>query len=189
MDNLQEQIMDREKKIEELVRMGLMPVHLLPWLKRSIQHMEQDAFLPLVERKILYSFIRTMMSHMLDDPLIYRLVRQRTAMKKFEEFEPISEEGLDLKKAPEGSLVGMANSVARKKRAGGKVTPADRSMASRAKAELRRRRDNMNKEDYEKAFNTVLNSYNVTNIANLSQEDVKDFLNKVEEIFNSNSGE
>lgn len=194
MNNLQEQLMDREKKIEELVRMGLMPVHLLPWLKRGLEHVQQDAFLPLVERKIVYLFMNRIMAHVFDDQLIYRLVRQRTAMNKYEEhdntgLETIAEEGPDLKKAPEGSLLGMARSVETKKRAGGKVSDADKKMASKAKAELRRRRDNLNKEDYEKAFNTVLNSYNVSSIANLSQEDIKDFLTKVDEIFNSNSGE
>lgn len=185
---------EREKKIEELVRMGLMPVHFLPWLKRGLEHVQQDAFLPLVERKIVYLFMDRIMNHVFDDQLIYRLIRQRTAMNKNEEFTPenltgIAEEGPDLKKAPEGSLLALAKGVERKKRSGGKVTDADKKMASKAKTELRRRRDNLNKESYEKAFGAVLESYGIKSLVELPENETKNFFIKVEHLFNSNSGE
>ena len=68
-------------------------------------------------------------------------------------------------------------------------------MASRAKTELRRRRDNkkgrmtesvvLNNESYEKAFLEALKSYEVSSIAELPKENVKEFFNKVEQLYNS----
>lgn len=189
MENLQEQV--DMNKVEELVRMGLMPVQNIPWLAQALRHMQSDSYLPLVERRILYEFVRKIFSHVFNDPLIYRLIRQRTAMNKYEEFEPISEQtGPDLKKTPEGMLVSLSTQAERKKRAGGKVSDEEKKLASKAKSELRRRRDvAAKKESYEVAFNQALQNYNITTIAELSEEDIKDFLNKVDEIFNSNLGE
>lgn len=189
MEDLQEQV--DMNKVEELVRMGLMPVQNIPWLAQAMRHMQTDAYLPLVERRVLYEFVRRIFSHVFNDPLIYRLIRQRTAMNKYEEFEPVNEaQGPDLKKTPEGMLVSLATQAERKKRAGGKVSDIDKKMASKAKTELRRRRDvAMKKESYETAFNKALENYNITSIAELSDHDIKDFLNTVDEIFNSNLGE
>lgn len=190
MDNLQEQV--DMKKVEELVRMGLMPVQNIPWLAQALRHMQSDAYLPLVERRVLYDFVGKIFSHVFNDPLIYRLIRQRTAMNKYEEFDPIDEAiaGPDLKRTPEGMLVALSTQAERKKRAGGKVSDQDKKMASKAKAELRRRRDvAMKRENYEVAFNKALAEYNINSVTDLSEEDIKDFLNTVEKIFNSNLGE
>jgi len=189
MENLQEQV--DMNKVEELVRMGLMPVQNIPWLAQALRHMQGDAYLPLVERRVLYEFVRRIFGHVFNDPLIYRLIRQRTAMNKYEEFQPMDEAtGPDFKKTPEGMLVSLATQAERKKRAGGKVSDADKQMASKAKTELRRRRDvATKKESYQAAFNQALSDYNISSIGELAETDIKDFLNKVDEIFNSNLGE
>ena len=189
----------RAKQIETLVRLGLMPVQLWPWLQRAIAHTESDAFLPVNERKVYYSFINRLMDLVFNDELMYRLLRQRTSMKKFEEFNPISEEEIDLKRTPEGMLSTMANAAKNKEKAGGKVSPSEKRLASKAKAELRRRRDNLKgrmeessetdspviSESYEQAFMNVLTTYNVTSVADLPKESVKEFFNKVEQLYNS----
>jgi len=218
-NNLQEQV--NMKQVEELLRMGLMPVENIPWIAKGLAHMERDAFLPLVERRITYDFLRRILALVFEDQLMYRLVRQKIAMQKYRYEEknpcwkgyrqlgtkmkngkevpncvPISEAmkakskpGVDLKKTPEGMLSTLAGAAERKAKAGGKVSPDEKKLASRAKTELRRRRDNLNKEDYEKAFAIALQEYNIDNVSELSKEDAKEFLNKVEEIFNSNLGE
>ena len=48
----------------------------------------------------------------------------------------------ELKGMPEGMLNNIANNINSKLRAGGKISPEEKKLASRAKAELRRRRDN-----------------------------------------------
>lgn len=177
----------RLKQIEELVRMGLMPLNTIPLLKQALTHYEQDVFLPLTERRIFYLFIKQIMNHVFNDAVIYRLVRQRTTMNKYEEFTPITEEDIDLKKTPEGMLDTMATNVKSKVRAGGKVSPTEKRLASRAKTELRRRRDNAKdvKETYQVAIEKTLQDYGVMTIAQIPIEKVSEFFQKVEDLYNS----
>jgi hypothetical protein len=186
---------NRDKQIETLVRLGLMPVQLLPFLQKAMAGTQGDAFLPLNQRKVYYLFMNRLLDLVFNDELMYRLLRQRTAMKKFDDFNPISEEEMDLKRTPEGMLDTMARAAKNKERAGGKSSPAEKRLASRAKAELRRRRDNlkgrmeesvvMTNESYEKAFLEALKSYEVSSVAELPKESVKEFFNKVEQLYNS----
>lgn len=211
------------KSIEQLVRMGLMPVEQLPFLKRALVQMESGAFMPAPERRSFYTFINKLLEVTLSDPAILRQVKNKTASLKNEEAivedchstkplenfddkvspntwapgtadavaptDPMAEghckacgllkkavaglagthcltcdkvmlatavrdfaaypighheeavnEAIDLKKTPPGMLQTLANIVKQKKRAGGKPTPEDKKMATRAKNELRRRR-------------------------------------------------
>jgi len=188
---------ERKKKLEQLVRMGMMPVQYLPWLDMALHGVDTDSFLPLNQRRIFYDFIQKLMNLVFNDPQMYRLLRQRVAMTKFEEFNPIAEEEMDMKRTPEGMLDTIARSAARKTKAGGKVSPAEKRLASRAKAELRRRRDNLKgrmaeskttvvvSESYEKAFLETLKSFNVSSVADLPKENIKEFFNTVEQLYNS----
>ena len=186
----------REKQIETLVRLGLMPVQYLPFLQMALNGIGADAFLPLNQRRVFYDFVQKLMNLTLNDEMMYRLLRQRVAMTKFEEFNPISEEDIDLKRTPEGMLDQLASSTKSKKKAGGHSSAAEKRLASRAKAELRRRRDNKKGRDeyksmkesndsYEKALMTVLTSYNVSSLSELPNDNVKEFFNKVEQLYKS----
>ena len=186
----------REKQIETLVRLGLMPVQYLPFLQMALNGIGADAFLPLNQRRVFYDFVQKLMNLTLNDEMMYRLLRQRVAMTKFEEFNPISEEDIDLKRTPEGMLDQLASSTKSKKKAGGHTSAAEKRLSSRAKAELRRRRDNKKGRDeyksmkesndsYEKALMTVLTSYNVSSLSELPNDNVKEFFNKVEQLYKS----
>ena len=187
----------RDKQIETLVRLGMMPVQYLPFVQMGLRGIETDSFLPVNQRHYLYDFIQKFMDIVLKDEMMYRLLRQRVAMTKFEEFTPISEEDIDLKRTPEGMLDQLASSAKSKKKAGGRSSKAESRLASKAKAELRRRRDNKKGREeykqahesgnsaYEYAFNTVLASYNVTKLTELPQENIKEFFNKVEQLYKS----
>ena len=186
----------REKQIETLVRLGLMPVQYLPFLQMALNGIGADAFLPLNQRRVFYDFVQKLMNLTLNDEIMYRLLRQRVAMTKFEEFNPISEEDIDLKRTPEGMLDQLASSTKSKKKAGGHTSAAEKRLSSRAKAELRRRRDNKKGRDeyksmkesndsYEKALMTVLTSYNVSSLSELPNDNVKEFFNKVEQLYKS----
>ena len=186
----------REKQIETLVRLGLMPVQYLPFLQMALNGIGADAFLPLNQRRVFYDFVQKLMNLTLNDEMMYRLLRQRVAMTKFEEFTPISEEDIDLKRTPEGMLDQLASSTKSKKKAGGHTSAAEKRLSSRAKAELRRRRDNKKGRDeyksmkesndsYEKALMTVLTSYNVSSLSELPNDNVKEFFNKVEQLYKS----
>lgn len=141
------------QRIEDLVELGLVQLSDLPWLKRALIHMQAGMYLPTPERQIFYTFISRLFTLALDDPTIFRLIRQRIIMSKYKTHEEVemqegrrrvkSLSGPDVKKAPEGMLDTFANIVRNKKIAGGTPTDSDMAIASRARSELRRRRRHM----------------------------------------------
>lgn len=185
------------KQAELLIRLGLVPIKDLSFVHRALTHIRDDVFLPSNERHAFYTFIEKLMDLVFNDPTIFRLLRQKVTMHRYEEIDPINEVQLDLKRTPEGMLDTLSGNVRAKARAGGKVSPAEKKLASRAKAELRRRRDNtlhkmkyrakkkVVKENYETVFLQVMNDFGVQNIADLPKESVKEFFNKVEHLYNS----
>ena len=93
-------------------------------------------------------------------------------------------------------LTTLANSIRTKMRAGGTISITDKRIASRAKAELRRRRDNifhkMREEtefvpavSYEDVFKHLCIESGITFNA-LSEEEKKEFLLRVDEVYKSN---
>jgi len=185
------------KQAELLIRLGLVPVKDLTFVTRALTHIRNDVFLPFNERQAFYTFIEKLMDMAFNDPTIFRLLRQKVTMSRYEEIDPINEVQLDLKRTPEGMLDTLSGNVRAKARAGGKVSPTEKKLASRAKAELRRRRDNTShqmkyrakkkvvKENYETVLLQVMNDFGVQNIADLPKESVKEFFNKVEHLYNS----
>lgn len=281
---------NRLQKIEELIKMGLMPIQTLPYLKRAVTHMEQDMFLPFQERKIFYDFVEELMDIALGNPTINRLVKNQAALTKYEETEiteakkcaycgeemtgegkyccegcekaamkkekveqvdevvmaskapakpmdddlkakvkadmekrrqarqtqmadikkeydaaskkdlnksyrksafkedaeTVSEEGLDFKRTPEGMLDSIANLMKTKLRAGGKVSPSEKRLASRAKTELRRRRDVQHKRDmresveYRERLKLGMEKFNIKAISELTADNKEAFFNYVE---------
>lgn len=179
---------DRLRKIEELVRMGLMPVENLPLLKRAFTSMEQNAFMPHAHRKIFYDFIGELMDLTLNDTTINRLLKQRVAATKNEEVEHVGEE-VELSKAPEGMLMTFANLVKSKVRAGGKPTDGDKKLASKAKNELRRRRNVMSKRmqeeaggDYKEKMMKAMDKFGIKSLKDLPTDKKKEFFNYLDSI-------
>jgi hypothetical protein len=241
---------DKLKKIEELVRMGIMPIENLPFLKRAFVHAENNMFMPHGERKIFYDFINELMDITLNDVTINRLVKQKVAASKFnEEVESVEEaiiapktqtkipdeakakaaadmaaakkkredalasakaelasaskkdlsdtmrkhmfkkEDVELKKAPEGMLMTFANLVKSKVRAGGKPTEGDKKLVSKAKNELRRRRNVMSKRmseeadvSYNEKVQKAMKKFNVSSLKDLPTDKKKDFFNYLDSI-------
>jgi hypothetical protein len=69
---------DFSSKIDVLVRLGLMPIADLPWLKKAFGHVRQNMYLPIQERKVFYQFINDFLEVVLDNPALLRLVMNRT---------------------------------------------------------------------------------------------------------------
>jgi hypothetical protein len=177
-------------KLELLVRLGLMPLQSLPILRRAISRVQSGTMLTPDDRQVIALLLDKLMNMSFNDSAIFQRMRtivtqtRNSAMKS----TPVAEKAdPTLKRMPEGMLDTLATNVQSKKRSGGKLSPEDKRVASRAKAELRRRRDNRNsmRESYENAFLSVMQEYNITNIAELSQENAKEFFNKVEHLYNS----
>lgn len=206
-----------ESKLEDLVRVGLIPVQELPILRRALRYVEQGTFLPANERKVFYKLVRKYMSTTLLDPTINRLIRQRimtnpmrediqaaiaeakSALKKTKKKVSATDmleslyqtEDVDLKKAPEGMLMSYANSVKTKLRAGGKPSVTDKQLASKAKNELRRRRNVQAKRmmgesvSYAEKMQLAMEKFGISQLSDLSQENTKEFFNFIDNIQNS----
>lgn len=289
-------------KIEELIRVGMIPVAQLPILKRAITYLDQGMFMPTLERQVFYTFVSKFMGTSLNDPTLFRALKQKiitnrnmrehmdnmneasTGVKQTashsddiksrvaadiaarkakrqaaldaaskemasyvpdkkdkrkifqkEEVEQLDElskktlgsyinkasndkadrafmsgnayakdgskvsaysrkeakrgsgiakavsklqmknEEIELQKAPEGMLMNFANIVKSKVRAGGKPTDGDKKLASKAKNELRRRRNVASKRmaesvDYAERITLLLQQHNVSSIDELTQE-------------------
>jgi hypothetical protein len=174
-------------KLELLVRLGLMPMQSLPILRRALYRIQTGTMLTPDDRQVISILLNKLMNMSFDDSAIFQRMRTIVTQTRNTVMEPNVNEKADetLKRMPQGMLDTLATNVQSKLRAGGKLSPEDKRVASRAKAELRRRRDNSVKENYEHAFLSTMKEYGITNIADLPTENVKDFFNKVEHLYNS----
>lgn len=195
----------RIKKIEELVRLGLLPIERLALLKRAIINMEKDMFLPVAQRKIFYDFIERLLDLSLSDQTINRLIRMKVQRLKYEQLEQNSQlieettmpaknvlrafyaEDIELKKAPEGMLMTYANLVKQKIRAGGKPSEGDKRLATMAKNELRRRRNVMSKRmseetEYEVKVRGAMKKFGINSLKELPDDKKKEFFTYLDSI-------
>lgn len=174
-------------KLELLVRLGLMPMQSLPILRRALYRIQTGTMLTPDDRQVISILLNKLMNMSFDDSAIFQRMRTIVTQTRNTAMKPNVNEKADetLKRMPQGMLDTLATNVQSKLRAGGKLSPEDKRVASRAKAELRRRRDNSVRENYEHAFLSTMKEYGITNIADLPTENVKDFFNKVEHLYNS----
>lgn len=173
-------------KLELLVRLGLMPLQSLPILRRALGRIQSGTMLTPDDRQVISILLNKIMKMSFEDSAIFQRMRTivtqtRTPTMAKKVYERVD---ANLKLTPGGMLDTMATNVQSKIRAGGKISPEEKRLASRAKSELRRRRDNM-RENYENAFLSAMTEYGITNIADLPSENVKDFFNKVDQLYNS----
>lgn len=176
-------------KLELLVRLGLMPLQTLPILRRALDRVESGVMLTPDDRQVLSMLLNKLMGITFDDSAIFQRMRTIVTQTRNPAMESNVNEKTDetLKKMPQGMLDTLATNAKSKERAGGKLSPEDKRVASRAKAELRRRRDNAKgmRESYENAFLSTMKEYGISNIADLPTENVKEFFNKVEQLYKS----
>jgi len=187
------------REIEIMVRLGLMPIQYLPFLKRAFVHIQTDMLLPFPERQTFYRFVQLIMKLITSDTTIDRLIRQRIAMGHgvMKQYDPTAklgeetvEEGIDLKGTPEGTLVAYANAIKNKIRAGGKPTSNDKALASQAKNELRRRRNVASKRGggvkeevtYESKLQQAFEKFGITSLSELELDNKAAFFSFIDSI-------
>jgi hypothetical protein len=177
-------------KLELLVRLGLMPLQTLPYIRRALDRLHGGIMLSPDDRKTLLSLMDKLMALSLDDPATFQRVRTNVIQHKVHTMEsPVNEAELDLKRTPDGMLDTLANNIKAKLRGGGKISVTDKRIASRAKSELRRRRDNrfhrMKNESvsYEVLFAQVVEASGLGSFTDLSGEQQKVILTNVDKIY------
>lgn len=180
-------------KLEQLVRLGLLPLKVLPILKRALKRLQSGTMLNPEDRQALKMFVDKIIPMTLDDTATFQRLRTAVTQHRTTKMESHIHEDDALKRTPEGMLDTITRNTKAKIAAGGKISIIDKRMASAAKSELRRRRDVRKKaerrkhmkEGYEEIFNEVLKTYDVPNITHLSQQQAAEFFKKVEQIFHS----
>lgn len=109
------------------------------------------------------------------------------AQKKPNLPESVMQEEIELQKAPEGMLMSFAKIVKSKIRAGGKPTDGDKKLASRAKAELRRRRNVASKRmvesadpaEYSERIKALMQEFNVSSVDEMTEEQKAEFFSAI----------
>ena len=178
-------------KLEQLVRLGFFPIHKLPILKRALNRLQSGNVLNPEERSAIKIIMDKMMELSMNDNVIFQRLRTATinSNSKNTMEHNIQERDEVLVRTPEGMLDTITTNIKTKLAAGGRVTAAEKRLSSRAKAELRRRRDVKNKrrmrESYDHALQVVLNNYNIKTVSDLPSDEVNNFFSQVETIYNS----
>lgn len=177
-------------KLEQLIRLGFLPMHRLPLLRRALNKLQTGYMLNPEERSAISMLMDKLMGLTMSDNVIFQRLRSSITSNRKNTMEDNIKEGDELlRRTPEGMLDTITSNIRTKLAAGGKVSPEEKRLSSRAKAELRRRRDVKKKrrmrESYEHALQTVLNNYNVNTISDLPSDEVKEFFSQVESIYNS----
>lgn len=91
-------------------------------------------------------------------------------------------EAIELRKASDGILQQFANIMHSKRRAGGVPTDEDRKLATRAKAELRRRRNMSNADesiDYSEKLSNLMLEYSITSLDELDEAQKTQFFSEL----------
>ena len=73
---------DFTSKIETLIRLGLIPIEDLPYLKKALGHVKSNMFLPVQERRVFYKFVNDILKITLDSPALLRLIMNKTGALK-----------------------------------------------------------------------------------------------------------
>lgn len=179
--------------LELLVRLGFMPIKDLFFLRRALDRLHGGIMLTPADRDVLSRMITKLLQLTMGNPSIFSQLRMQVTKESLD-IHTVHEMLIEvrdelLKKIPDGMLDTIASNVKAKLSAGGKISPEDKRAASKAKGELRRRRDNkfhkMKKESYETAFKQVLSDYGVDSLTVLPAEHTKDFFQKVETLYKS----
>lgn len=92
-------------------------------------------------------------------------------------------EAIELRKASDGILQQFANIIHSKRRAGGRPTDEDKKLATRAKAELRRRRNMSNSMDesvdYSERLSELMTQYGITSLDELDEAQKTEFFSEL----------
>src|SRR3990167_715420 len=167
-------------KVDQLVRLGLMPVPELPFLKRAFMHMGKDMFLPIRERQIFYRFVAQLMRITLENPALWRLIKNKTGALRREELSMAKETIDEAAWSPKtGASCSCRRGVERDNcprcEGSGQVINFKAIHAAREA-----KNKTVQKEDYLTRFNAALDKYQIKYLSELDLEQTKAFLEFVD---------
>ena len=189
--------MDQSKRLDMLVRQGMMPAQNLPILKRAIARVQMGANLLPNERAVIKTFMDEMMYIVFGDDTVFQRAKQHTQKNRYHTEEQIVEQldeklvdGVEIvdgeedrqKAEKQGAKLGRKNKIEKLKN----FSKALRKEKERAGVSEQVAKMN---EDYKAKFEAALKKFGVSSIRDLPADKKKEFFNMVDGIHKSDSEE
>ena len=182
--------MDQTRRLEMLVRQGLMPAQNLPVLKRAIARVQMGSQLLPNEREVIKTFMDELMFIVFGDDTVFNRAKQHTQQNKYQTEEQIVSQ-LDEKMVDGVEVVDGEEERMKDEKKATKLgrKPKVEKLKMLAKS-LRKEKERsgvdeeilkMN-EDYKAKFDAALKKYGVSSIRDLSADKKKEFFNYVDSI-------
>lgn len=189
--------MDQSKRLDMLVRQGMMPAQNLPILKRAIARVQMGANLLPNERAVIKTFMDEMMYIVFGDDTVFQRAKQHTQKNRYHTEEQIVEQ-LDEKLVDGVEIVDGEEDRQKAEKQGAKLGRKSKieKLKNFSKA-LRKEKERagvseevakMN-EDYKAKFEAALKKFGVSSIRDLPADKKKQFFNMVDGIHKSDAEE
>lgn len=174
---------DKDKRLDMLVRQGLLPANQLPLLHRALNKIENGQNLVGKEREIFSRFTNEIMSIVFGDTTTFNRAKMHTQRNRYRTEERIVEEpvkkNVDGVEVVDGEEARMKDEKAAKKLG---RQPKDKKMKLMPKA-VRKEKEKAGvsedllkfNEDYKEKFAAGLKKFGVSNIRDLNPEQKKKF--------------
>jgi hypothetical protein len=189
--------MDQSKRLDMLVRQGMMPAQNLPILKRAIARVQMGANLLPNERAVIKTFMDEMMYIVFGDDTVFQRAKQHTQKNRYHTEEQIVEQldeklvdGVEIvdgeedrqKAEKDGAKLGRKNKIEKLKN----FSKALRKEKERAGVSEEVAKMN---EDYKAKFEAALKKFGVSSIRDLPADKKKEFFNMVDGMHKSDDEE
>jgi len=189
--------MDQSKRLDMLVRQGMMPAQNLPILKRAIARVQMGANLLPNERAVIKTFMDEMMYIVFGDDTVFQRAKQHTQKNRYHTEEQIVEQ-LDEKLVDGVEIVDGEEDRQKAEKDGAKLGRKGKieKLKTFSKA-LRKEKERagvseevakMN-EDYKAKFEEALKEFGVSSIRDLPEDKKKKFFNTVDGMQTSDTEE
>lgn len=182
---------DQGRRLEMLVRQGLMPAQNLPILKRAIARVQMGSQLLPNEREIIKKFMDELMFIVFGDDTVFNRAKQNTQKNRYQTEEHIvsqlDEKMVDGVEVVDGDEERMKDEKKAKKL--GKVAKSEKmkmfAKSLRKEKEKEEQRESLDITDlnkvYQSKFDEALEEYGVSTIRDLPEDKKKEFFALIDE--------
>jgi len=179
---------DQSKRMEMLVRQGLMPAQKLPILKKAIARVKMGGALLPNEREVIKDYMDKLMFIVFGDDTVFNRAKQHTQRARYQTEEQIVNQldervvdGVEIVDGEEQRIKDekRAQKLGRKSKSEKMKSFAKSLRKEKEKQEVDESIIKMN-EDYKEKFNAALKKFGVSSIRDLPADKKKKFFNTVD---------
>lgn len=180
--------MDQGKRLDQLVRGGMMPAANLPILKRAIARVQMGSPLQPREREVIKTFMDELMYIVFGDEAVFQKAKQHTMKNKYQTEEQIVEQldeklvdGVEIVDGEEGRAEAekKASKLGRKSKSEKMLGFAKSLKKEKERTAVDEQLLKIN-EDYQAKFEEALKHFEVDNIRDLPEDKKKEFFQYVD---------